>query len=1015
MKNIRRTIALMLAFIMWASVANNVSASIVENLRMGKYVASDFFDVPSDCLYDTIDMRKQEKDTETQPEDKSNERRIGSGSDGKTEDDETAPDIMKGESIVIANLKQLCAIGTDAKVTDGDLSEDTFGKGMPVYDENDVPVKYSLGASYYIMNEIPLRDCAFSIPEGFCGSFSGDNASKRRGVYDEKTDTVYIGTVYQLAILASEERSEMPVMTGDLSADTFGMGRLIFPEDGDEFLTYSEDHNYVLLSTFTTEKGASPALALPQRSGDYSSYVDGRDYFGQVSVDIAGETYILIGDRQQLDAINSDATVRTKVSGPVYEVTQSREWQGGPLSGGYTDWETDSVKLVYPGDADLIEGIYPDDSNTSVDFSYPNRSTNPMYDGNNGSDLNIINPKRYHSLSTALGNTGTSRTVYCTVNASGEPDISSRSFANLTYEKDGKYIVFRDINMYNDQWKPLMFTGEMYGVKVDEDGEKLWNTEKTEMNLDTDVKPEIYNINVNAVAMASTLLSDNSSKLDLDVHTGVGFFGTLTGSGTGDKTEDPDDPDKEIYDLVGDLCVVRNIRLRDGSVTNRLTAAKQKETVISYLMANLGEGLDVLGVSRLLRALTGKEDIEISALTSVFDTRVSNSTNLATGAFAGRIMGNVLVADCEVKDIEVSSVLTDAENPDSASLGTNKPKIVGTGGFVGHAEGATSYDGVSKLLGELVDSLSDLLNLIPGLGLGDLVTLLLNNLLPVGQLIPTGYTTPEITNCAVDHCTLDDVDGKYGVGGFAGSLAGVIVTDCKVKNCEMTVNADHFGGGFAGASRDGIIKATLSGLGIDVASLIHPQTELIRCSIENSDMEVKGGTFLGGFSGVLANSYGINDTVDEDSELTVTGSGDYIGGFTGYATLGSIFGFADYINDGSSLLTVVKQVVTALLGNSEGDSLLDLGGVAAAAILGWENHTPLTVTSTGGNFVGGIVGKGEGTIIAKSDATHIRKLSKYKRQKINGTYYVTTLPITSAEGRNNQVTSLVSVSAGKDY
>lgn len=1045
MKTIRRTIALMLAFIMWASVANNVSASIVENLRMGVYGVSDFFDVPSDYSYDTMDMRKKAKAGSTEPEDNRDDGKIYGKVDGKAEDDELAPEMMKDGRIVIANLKQLCAIGTDENVTDGDLSEDTFGKGSPVYTEEGVPAKYSLGASYYIMSEIPLKDCEFSIPEGFCGSFSGDNASKRRGVYDEKTDTVYIGTIYQLAILASEERSEMPVMTGDLSSDTFGMGRLIFPEDGDEFLTYSKDHNYVLLSTFTTEKGASPALASPQRSGDYSSYVDGRDYFGQVSVDIAGETYILIGDRQQLDAINSDDTVRTKVSRPVFKVTEGavEVWRTSLHVTGDWIWLSDfdgskdlkdgngygttaeevmasyqtltsGAQIIYPGDADLV------DLGSDGDFS-----SRPLYD---------VNSSGYHKLDRP-GGTATSgnskRDIYFTTNASGIPDLSTATtiasdptVGTLKYEKDGKYIVFRDINMaagYNvtvtegkGGWKPLMFTGEMYGVKVNGDGGKLWDDGKTQMNLDTSVKPEIYNINVNAVAMASTLFSDNSSKLDLDVHTGVGFFGTLTGSGTGDKTEDPDDPDKEIYDLVGNLCVVRNIRLRDGSVTNQLTAAKQKETVINFLTGTLGAVLDAI-VSPLLRVLTGKDDIGLSALTDVLNTRVSNSTNLATGAFAGRIMGNVLVADCEVKDIEVSSVLTDAENPDSASLGTNKPKIVGTGGFVGHAEGATSYEGLSKLLGTLVDSLSDLLNLIPGLGLGDLVTLLLNNLLPVGQLIPTGYTTPEITNCAVDHCTLDDVDGKYGVGGFAGSLAGVIVTDCKVKNCEMTVNADHFGGGFAGASRDGVIKATLSGLGIDVASLIHPQTELIRCSIENSDMEVKGGTFLGGFSGVLANSYGINDTVDEDSELTVTGSGDYIGGFTGYATLGSIFGFADYINDGSSLLTVVKQVATALLGNSEGDSLLDLGGVAAAAILGWENHTPLTVTSTGGNFVGGIVGKGEGTIIAKSDVTHIRKLSKYKRQRINGTYYVTTLPITSAEGRNNQVTSLVSVSAGKDY
>ena len=95
MKTIRRTIALMLAFIMWASVANNVSASIVENLRMGVYGVSDFFDVPSDYSYDTIDMRKKAKAGSTEPEDNRDDGKIYGKVDGKAEDDELAPEMMK--------------------------------------------------------------------------------------------------------------------------------------------------------------------------------------------------------------------------------------------------------------------------------------------------------------------------------------------------------------------------------------------------------------------------------------------------------------------------------------------------------------------------------------------------------------------------------------------------------------------------------------------------------------------------------------------------------------------------------------------------------------------------------------------------------------------------------------------------------------------------------------------------------------------------------------------------------
>lgn len=1046
----RRITALLLAIA--------ITASVIRFFPEAKAKADDgstsfdgFFDPDFDQDLAEMQGGAEAEDEPAEPQNN------GSEDENKSADaaeDVPAAEMLCENGIRLYHFMQLSAIGSDAVVTDADFSEDTFGTGEPVVYADGSPAVYSSIASYYIVNDILLPNGGvFDLPSDFSGTISG-LPNDEQIVYDAETDTVYIGCIYQLSILVSEERETTPVISGDLCPDTFGVGSFIFPDgESGSFLTYSAAHNYMLSSQFTTAIGRSPALQQstvpgksdvektqvnpePARTAS-ADHIDGRDYFGQVSVELSGTTYILIGDRQQLDAINSDATIRTNVCGPVFKVAEgtvevwrtnlhlagdwiwlsefdgSKELKDGNGYGTTADEVmasyqalASSGQIVYPGDADLI------DLGTDGDFK-----DSPLYD---------VNSSGYHGLDRP-GGTATSgsqtRDIYFTYNASGDPDLSTATLiesaptvGTLRYEKDGKYIVFRDINMNNGalngtSWKPLMFTGEMYGVKTENSSDisTLWNAGKTQMNLNTELKPEIYNLDVNAVAQSS-----DPTKLDLDVHAGVGFFGTLTGSGSGSRTEDPNDPDKEIYDLVGNVCIVRNIRLKDGTVTNNLTAAKQSQTVVNAITSLLGGVLEAV-LTPLLRALTGKDDIGVSALTDALNARVADPSNLATGAFAGRVMGNVLIADCEVQNIAVSSVLTDAENPEAAVLGSTQPKIVGTGGFVGYTEGATSYEGISKVLGTLVDALSDLLNIIPGLGLGDLVTLLLHRLLPVGQLIPTGYTTPEFRRCTVDNCTLNVADGKYGVGGFAGSLAGVIATDCKVKNCEMTVKADHFGGGFAGVARDGIIKATLSGLGIDVASLIHPQTELVRCSIENSDITVTGGTFLGGFTGVLANSYGINDTVDADSTLIVSGTGDYIGGFTGHATLGSIFDLADYVEDGSSLLTVVKQAATALLGNSEGESLLDLGGVAAASILGFENDAPTTVESTGGNFVGGVVGKGEGTIIARSDETHIRKLSKYKRQHLDGTYYVTDLPIASNEARDNHVTQLISVSAGKNY
>ena len=251
----------------------------------------------------------------------------------------------------------------------------------------------------------------------------------------------------------------------------------------------------------------------------------------------------------------------------------------------------------------------------------------------------------------------------------------------------------------------------------------------------------------------------------------------------------------------------------------------------------------------------------------------------------------------------------------------------------------------------------------PQCDLGDLITVLLDNALPLENLIPTGYARPEIKNSAVNSCTLSDENGKIGVGGFAGSLTGTTVADCSVKNCSnLTVKADQLGGGFAGVTRDAIIKGTLSGLGVEVAEALHPQSELIRCAIESSDISVEGGSYLGGFSGALANSYGINDTIDAQSSVKVSGTGDYAGGFTGYAMLGTLFGMGSYLVDSSDLLGTVKGLVTGLLGYGSDQELLDLGGVAPSAIMGCQINGDLTVAAQG-SYAGGIVGRGNGVMI----------------------------------------------------
>ena len=432
--------------------------------------------------------------------------------------------------------------------------------------------------------------------------------------------------------------------------------------------------------------------------------------------------------------------------------------------------------------------------------------------------------------------------------------------------------------------------------------------------------------------------------------------------------------------------------------------------VFKGLSAGLGAILDPV-----LQLLIGKNLGVRNMLDGLLDARKSDPASLATGAFAGRIIGKATVEDCEVENVSVTAVKTNYEN---------KGKIVGQGGFVGHVEGETSYDVLSNTLGVVGNSLADILNAIPGLGLGDLVTVLLDNGLLLKKLIPTGYVIPEISRCAVNNGTLTSEAGKIGVGGFAGSVCGTVIRDSTVKNCaNLDVFARELGGGFAGVTRDAFIKQTLSGLGINVARAMHPQSELIRCSIENSNINVHGGKFLGGFTGALANSYGINDTIDAQSNITVSASQDYAGGFTGSAMLGTLLGMSAYLVDENDLLGVVKGLLTGLLGQGADQSLLELGGVASSSVMGCQLLGNLTVSAQG-SYAGGFLGRGNGVYLTASSEQELSELPKYK--------YGAELPIntrttenTTSETRGNYAARLknntaqgqpaVAVYAGRDF
>ncbi len=152
-----------------------------------------------------------------------------------------------------------------------------------------------------------------------------------------------------------------------------------------------------------------------------------------------------------------------------------------------------------------------------------------------------------------------------------------------------------------------------------------------------------------------------------------------------------------------------------------------------------------------------------------------------------------------------------------------------TGGFAGYISGMTQYDLVSSGLGGLVGTLTKILNLIPLLGVGDLLTVLLKGgLLSVDKLIPVGYVNPSIQNCSVSGGT--SVTGQKSTGGFAGEAIGAVMKNCSVGGT-TTVSGNDCSGGFVGRSVNAVVAGALSSLGIEVMGNFPVNTVMLNCRI----------------------------------------------------------------------------------------------------------------------------------------------------------------------------------------
>ena len=849
--------------------------------------------------------------------------------------------------ICIYNYKQLQLIGSGEELFTGD-KDGRIGKGDPVEVDDEV-ITYAEDAAYRLMNDIPLdTEEIWTVPESFGGSIgkTKTGGDEDRTIYDEDTDTIYIYNPYQLMILAQEDSEEEPVMTLDYDAAQVGMGQLIYPDgEAEAYLTYSKEHKYVLSKDFSSDM---PELAADQLSVATDD-AEGRDFKGQVIKTIGDKTYILIGNREQLEKIGTNE----QVNGAVYQAYKE-------LGKWYVDKDQSGKPIMlYGGDADLKK-----EQNGTEDF---------IFGGIKDANKALSSQASYH----IRGRCGVDQKT-----GSIDPNLDiDKTAEGQKYTANANYIIFRDIDFKDGNWKPLTFQGTMIGAKSNkqEDG-KLWiQNEDSAVELNAaNLKPILSNITI-----------EQNDKINVGEQMGVGFFSTISSEVS----------EKDIG-LSKGLVQVSNLRFENINVHTTTKETYYPETLVSALTKTLGSLLGGV-LSGLTFILTfGQVQIDLGkTLRDVLDARKKDPTALATGAIAGRAVGQVEFSDIDVANADVKNV-------------NNY-----TGGFVGYTTGATQYDGLSKALGGLVKLLTNILNVIPGLGLGDLITILLGNAIPLEKLIPTGYINAKIVNCAVDGLNIETAKDKDYAGGFAGMQRGTIIENCSVSNATDTgymITGQKFVGGFVGLARDAVIEGTLSGA-LDIETKLpkmNTESLLLNCSLKSDSLEVSADSYAGGFAGAMANTAAVNcsltarDTFTVSAKGTASTSGSYAGGFSGIAALG----WAADLGKGDTkdnLLGGVVDLVVKLLSSNPGaaSSLLSLAGVNPSYILGCTVSGPLQLS--GADYVGGITGRGNGAYITSTKKEYLEKVSFWR----NGVY---TADVTTAADTTVQLTGVTSIT-GKNY
>lgn len=878
--------------------------------------------------------------------------------------EEANPDYEDGK-ICIYNYQQLLQIGTGTQMFSGD-KDGNVGEGDKVLADG-AELTYASDASYCLMNDIPIdNENVWNFPSDFTGSITSSSECTGNTVYDSVTDTIYMYNRYQLELMKGESSDSEPVMSEDYIAEKVGMGQVFTLEDG-SYLTYSKTHNYVLASSFTTE---TPEL-LANKAGTeettqditstYPSDYEGRNYFGQVVKKIGDKNYILIGNETQLRAIGTD----TDVTEPIWRVYETREKKSG-LLGGYTDWkpaadtQTYKTELYYPGDADIVK--FNDTYNWSGKELYGNKKGDHKLgdtdEQNGGALLGTGATKRYHYVSSTI-----QESADMTVTATE----STASDSEAAYFEADETVKDRDLIDMTPAESEEVAEPESDDIDAfTSDGDESDFTDDTTPESITVDENKTYILTYDTSKSSNTNIAGSGYKYSKDANYIIFRDIDLSKEGTNSNGEDDDWNPIDNYQgnmegrkgmVEGQSITISHINISQANAVNQDNQAEYGIGFFRNLTTSYSTSLTISQNPITVKNIT-LSDVTVSTTTTKVKQNISliggvlnlllgnlsglkpDPQSLATGGFAGVVKGNIQIENCNVENLHGVSNANDR-----------------TGGFAGYVSGMTQYDLISNGLGGLVTTLTKILNLIPLLGAGDLLTLLLNGgLLSVKNLIPIGYVNPSIQNCSVSGDT--SVTGQKSTGGFAGEAIGAVMKNCSVGG-STTVSGNDCSGGFVGRSANAVVAGALSSLGIELMGNFPVNTVMLNCRIDGAvnvsaqgpqSKPSKESGYAGGFIGEMRNSYAVDCSI---SSLGTVSGKDYTGGFAGIATLGDV---AD-IDESQGLLVIVKDLLTGLLnGKFTNMDLLNLVGLRPSVISGCTiAGDNISVTANGKN-AGGLVG-----------------------------------------------------------